>query len=219
MPLSLKKINRIYVLEDHPDTRRYLCSSIEDDPRLELIGEGASIEEAEAFVRSGVEVDAMLVDLGLPDGNGVDFIKSLQKLHKVPQIVVITAFADDKNVFSAIEAGANGYLLKEQQKGDIANSLFGVLNGESPISPSIARLLLSQYQSSKNQPAESKFTPREIEVLELTVKGFTFKEVAEMMCISINTVNSHIQNIYEKLSVNSRSQAVFEAVQLGIIKL
>ena len=212
-------INSVYVLEDHPQTLKQLCDAVEGDERLELFGSGASLAEAQVFLESNTQVDAVLADLGLPDGNGIDFIKQLQQLKNKPKVLVITAFGDDRNVISAIEAGATGYLLKERQNTDIADAICSVLAGESPISPSIARHLLKRFQSSEAEPKSIDVTAREIEVLQMIVKGFTFKEIAENMEISVNTISSHVQNIYEKMSVNSRSEAAFEAVQLGLVKL
>jgi len=212
-------INSVYVLEDHPQTLKQLCNAVEGDERLELIGRGSSLADAQLFLESDVHVDAVLADLGLPDGNGIDFIKQLQQLENKPKVLVITAFGDDHNVISAIEAGATGYLLKERQNTDIANAICSVLAGESPISPSIARHLLKRFQNHSAEPAPVDITAREIEVLQMIVKGFTFKEIAENMEISVNTISSHVQNIYEKMSVNSRSEAAFEAVQLGLVKL
>ncbi len=211
--------SRIYVLEDHPQTLKQLCEAVEADGRLELVGSGSSLADARCFLDSNTNVDAVLADLGLPDGNGIEFIKQLQKLKSKPKVLVITAFGDDHNVISAIEAGATGYLLKERQNTDIADAICSVLAGESPISPSIARHLLKRFQSPETEPETIDVTAREIEVLQMIVKGFTFKEIAEYMEISVNTISSHVQNIYEKMSVNSRSEAAFEAVQQGLVKL
>jgi DNA-binding NarL/FixJ family response regulator len=135
--------------------------------------------------------------------------------------MVITAFGDEKTVIAAIEAGASGYLLKDGSSAEVGEALLELVGGGSPISPSIARHVLRRLQRENEAPAEDapRLTEREHEILSLIAKGFSFPEIAGLLSISAHTVTTHVRHIYEKLEVSSRSSAVYEAVQLGLIRL
>jgi DNA-binding NarL/FixJ family response regulator len=165
-----------------------------------------------------------LTDLGLPDGNGLDLIRRVAAMEGNTEIMVITVFGDEKHVLSAIEAGASGYLLKDSTSDYIGDSIVQMMNGESPVSPAIARHLLKRFRSmqTKAQVTDSdspKLTPRESEILQYVAKGFSFTEVAKLINVSPHTVTHHIKNIYKKLAVCSRAEAVYEAMQLGLVRM
>jgi len=183
-------------------------------------------------------VNLVLVDLGLPDGDGISLIQDLNQLTPCPKSLVITVFGDEKHVLSAFEAGAVGYLMKEDDDDVIADWVCKVIDGQSPVSPSIAHHLLKRFRSRRRQastpgqpsitPDKSdndgvedvervRLTPREMEVLELIAKGFGYKDIAKLLGITVNTVTSHAQHIYGKLQVKSRSEAVFEAHESGLL--
>jgi DNA-binding NarL/FixJ family response regulator len=178
-----------------------------------------------ATLREGLEAihrdepDVLLVDLGLPDGNGLDLIREARVRSKAILILVITVFGDESSVVSAIEAGAQGYLLKAEAPADLRESVRQILAGGAPISPGIASHLLRRFQDQA--PSESKadlrFTPREIDVLGLMVKGLPYGEAAKVLGVSRNTVAGYVKNIYSKLEVNSRGEAVYEALSQGIV--
>jgi DNA-binding NarL/FixJ family response regulator len=209
----------VFVVEDHPVTRRQLVGAVVDDLRLDLAGSAGSLAEATRWWQQGGRAAAALVDLGLPDGNGIDFIHLVAAGAAAPAILVITAFGDEKNVVSAIEAGATGYLLKERDPAHIADLIMTVLEGGSPVSPSIARHLLKRFREPMAGRTAVALTEREEEVLRLVVKGFSYKEIADGLGLSVHTVTSHIQHIYRKLSVRSRGEAVFEAIQMGLVDI
>ena len=167
--------------------------------------------------------DVLLTDLGLPDSHGIDLIRTARIKNEQIEIMVISVFGDEKNVVSAIEAGATGYLLKDGDSEYIGDSIIDLISGGSPISPSIARHLLKRFKTSKQEKATDQTAPsltkREMEVLKAVAKGLTYIEIADLLSMSPNTVTSHIKHIYRKLEVRSRSEAVFEAVQLGLIDL
>lgn len=208
----------VFILEDHPATQNLLKSAINGDERLTVAGSARSLLEARAWWAAGGRAGAALVDLGLPDGNGVDFIREVCTLSPAPAVLVITVFGDEKNVVSAIEAGASGYLLKEREPAHIAQSICTVLDGGSPISPSIARHLLKRFREPGCAPVK-QLTDREEDVLRLVVKGFSYKEIADTLTLSVHTVTSHIRHIYRKLSVRSRGEAVYEAIQMGLVDI
>ena len=212
---------RVFVLEDHPGTRGQLLEAVRSEPRLAIAGEAATLAEASDWLSTSGDATVALVDIGLPDGNGIDFIRALAGLPSPPAVLVITAFGDEKVVVEAIEAGATGYLLKERDAAHITESILTVVEGGSPISPSIARHLLKRFREPvEEHKAEAvTLTQREEEVLRQVVKGFSYKEIAENLDLSVHTVTSHIQHIYRKLSVRSRGEAVFEAIQLGLVDI
>ena len=214
-------MKRVFVLEDHDATRRRLVASINADPRLVVAGESDCLAAARVFFAETDGVDAALVDLALPDGDGHSLIRELAISHPQVETLVITVFGDEKHVVNAIEAGATGYLLKDRDEAHVTDSICDVLDGGSPISPSIARLLLMRFREESPAPDAQRpqLTPREDEVLTMIVKGFSYREISEAMRLSVHTVTSHIQHIYRKLSVRSRGEAVFEAIQLGLVDI
>jgi DNA-binding NarL/FixJ family response regulator len=214
---------RVFVVEDHAATRGRLMAAIDSDPRLVAVGEADTIAGALLWFATHHDVDAALVDLDLPDGNGVDLIASIARSHPDVGVLVITVFGDEKHVVPAIEAGATGYLLKDRDETHVTASICEVLQGGSPISPSIARLLLNRFRTHRDVHApiagRVTLTAREEEVLTMVVKGYSYQEIASSMGLSIHTITSHIQHIYRKLAVRSRGEAVFEAIQLGLVDI
>lgn len=208
----------VFVLEDDPETRRRLSADVVAHASLCLAGSAGSLAEAGDWWNGGGRADVALVDLGLPDGNGIDFIRTITAGDDAPAVLVITALGDEKHVITAIEAGAMGYLLKERGPDHVVDSILTVLDGGSPISPSIARHLLKRFRpEGKQQDPVSTLTKREEEVLRLVIKGYSYKEIATALGLSFHTITSHVQHIYRKLSVRSRGEAVFEAIQLGLL--
>jgi DNA-binding NarL/FixJ family response regulator len=209
----------VLVVEDDAPTRARLARAIGADGRLRLAGEaGTAREGAELLGREAPDV--LLVDLGLPDGNGIELIRASRQLSADTQAMVITIFGDEKTVVEAIEAGARGYLLKDGSEEEIAAAIQELLAGGCPISPQIARHLLRRFQEA---PAPSVPAPalsdREREVLDLVVRGFTFGEIGQLLAISSHTVSTYVRRVYRKLEVRSRSEAVYEALQLGIVRV
>ena len=158
-----------------------------------------------------------LIDLGLPDGSGIDIIRLLRQANEEAEIIVATIFDDDTHLFDAMEAGATGYLLKEHSPGELAAGLEQLRAGNPPLSPSVARRLVAHFHE-RRAPAQSNLTPREQEVLKLIAKGLNRKDVAELLGLSKYTVSDYIKVIYRKLDVSSRAEATLEAERLGLIR-
>lgn len=221
--LRVMAAHRVLLVEDDAPTRRHLARAIDAHPALALVGDAASLAEARAAL--GREPpDVLLTDLGLPDGSGVELIRELRSAAPRALAMVITALGDEKTVISAIEAGASGYLLKDGSVAEIGEALLELVAGGSPISPSIARYVLRRLQRGAAEPAHPapdapKLTAREHEILSLIAKGFSFPEIAGLLAISAHTVTTHVRHIYEKLEVSSRASAVYEAVQIGLIRM
>jgi len=201
--------------------RQHFELAVKLHPGLELFGSVGSCKACRALLKN--KPDMMLVDLGLPDGNGTDLIRQLKCMHPSAEVMVVSVFAEEDKVVGAIRAGASGYLLKDMLNEDIGACIIDVLNGGSPISPSIARYILKALNTivgGENKADDSiDLTSREIEVLNLIARGYNRKEIATLLYLSKHTVVSHIRHIYEKLEVHSRNEAVFEACQQGLIKL
>jgi DNA-binding NarL/FixJ family response regulator len=183
----------------------------------------ATLAEARAALADGAP-RVLLTDLQLPDGHGVDLIRETRQRFPDIEIMVISILGDEESVMRAITVGATGYLLKDAFPTDIAATVRDLVNGYSPISASIARFIVRRTQISA-EPAPgpplntARLTPREIDILWGIAKGFSYAEIAGHLGLSRQTVPGHIKSIYRKLEVHTRGEAVFEAVQQGLIKL
>jgi DNA-binding NarL/FixJ family response regulator len=213
----------VLLVEDDAPTRERLAGIIAAHSGLDLLPTCGNLAQGmeELYVHTP---DVLLTDLGLPDGHGVELIRAARHKDVRIEIMVISVFGDEHNVINAIEAGATGYLLKDGDSRYIGESIMELVAGGSPITPSIARHLLKRFSTAPptEVPKDSttpSLTKRETDVLKAVAKGFTYTEIADVLSMSPHTVTSHIKNIYRKLEVCSRSEAVFEAVQLGLIDM
>lgn len=211
-------MQEILLIEDEPATRARLERLLAARGDARVAGVCASCSEAMAWLGEH-RPDIMLVDLGLPDGSGLDLIRHASAQHPGCDILVITVFGDAAHVVAAIEAGATGYLLKDCSLEHINEHLNYLRLGGSPLSPRVARLLIRRQAGSAASPqtgepppaaAKGQLSERELEVLTGIAKGFSYAEVAEALSISANTVRTHVRRIYDKLAVNSGSEAVYE---------
>jgi DNA-binding NarL/FixJ family response regulator len=167
--------------------------------------------------------DVLLVDLGLPDGSGLDLIRRARECSPSTLSMVITVFGDEASLVNALEAGARGYLLKSEGPSDLRESVAQLVAGGAPITPAIASFLLRRFESPPDESGahehRSTLSPRERQVLELIVRGLSNQDVANELGISRHTATSHVRSIYRKLEVRSRSAAVYEAFSRGIISV
>ncbi|QNN47353.1 response regulator transcription factor [Thermomonas brevis] len=163
--------------------------------------------------------DIALVDLGLPDGSGLDLIRALSARPSACEIVVTTIYADDHHLFPALRAGANGYLLKDQPRAKTVQALRGIANGEPPLSASIARRLLRVFsgEATDTRSEALKLSPRESETLVLIAKGYKIAEVAATLGVSAHTAHEYVKGVYRKLKVGSRAEATLEAARRGLV--
>lgn len=215
---------RTAIIEDDPTTIESIKLAIAAAPDIEIVAIARNFTMGMRLIEAG-GYDVLLCDLGLPDGSGVSLIRASATRHPSAEVLVITIFADQAKVLDSVKAGARGYLLKDEQFADCADSIRDIRNGGSPISPIIARQLLIQLQPVtvpdrlplQEGPLEERLSPREHEILNLLARGFSNPEIAGLLTISKMTVGTHVKNIYRKLEVNSRSEAVFEASSRGIM--
>lgn len=223
---------RVLVVEDEPEMRAFFVASVVRCPGLMLSASVGSVQEATTWLDArGPEVDVMLVDLGLPDGSGLEVIRHAARTHLACESLVISMFGDEDNVLASIEAGALGYIHKDASTEDIGQTILDMRHGASPISPMIARRVLAKYQADSRERAREKIsaiqettalpkllTPREHEVLDLISRGFSYIEVARLQGLSMHTVQSHIKNLYAKLAVHSKTEAVYEGTRMGLLR-
>jgi DNA-binding NarL/FixJ family response regulator len=166
--------------------------------------------------------DLALIDLGLPDGSGIEVVAALRAWQPEAQSIIVTIHDDDDHLFPALQAGACGYLLKEQAREPLAEQLRRITQGEPPLSPSIARRVLAHFAAKSSRhvrPSDAapvRLTGREEEVLLRIAKGFTLPEIGIQINLSRHTIATHVKQIYRKLNVNSRAEAALEAQRLGL---
>jgi DNA-binding NarL/FixJ family response regulator len=229
---------RVVVIEDDASTRADLSANVQRCAGADLAASFELLEPASHWFASH-SADLLLTDLALPDGHALPLIRQVKAQHPRCEVVVVSVFGDEATVYACIEAGAIGYLHKDASLADIASAIELVRSGGSPISPMIARKVLSRMQrpAALNQPstqpstqppaqlpvrgvnstAAALLTPREAEVLQLIAKGFSYAETAQHLGVSLATIQSHVRGIYGKLEVHSRGEAVFEAAARGLI--
>ncbi|MBK6742120.1 MAG: response regulator transcription factor [Hydrogenophilales bacterium] len=203
------------IVEDLPDTQAWLTRLIVSAfPDIRCLCAN-SVESALALSRRE-SFQLALVDLGLPDGDGTRVIESLNSLESPPVIVVASIFDDDRHLFPALQAGAQGYLLKDQPMDQLVANLRGILDGNPPLSPAIARRLLGFFKEPA--PGGESLTAREKEALGYLARGMKVAEMAEAMGITRHTASDHVKSVYRKLNVSSRAQATLHAVRMGLIQ-
>lgn len=208
----------VVLLEDDKDTRHFFESCVRAHARLTLSASFAALTPAQTWFESNT-ADVLLTDLALPDGHGLTLIRELARRHPECDILVVSVFGDEDTVIACVEAGAVGYIHKDSTPADVAQVIVDVRQGASPISPMIARKLLERLRRkpvARTAPA-GLLSPRESEVLELIARGYGYAEIARLQGVTMHTVQSHIKNLYGKLAVHSRSEAVFEATRMGLL--
>lgn len=214
---------QILIVEDDVTTQNWLTSVLQSMPTVQVHCR-STVAEAKSWLQLH-RPDIVLTDLGLPDGSGTEVIECAVRLHPQCEVLVISIFGDEAHVVAAIEAGASGYLLKDSSFDDLGEQLQHLREGGSPLSPQIARTLIRRHRTpASDMPATPEVRPgpgsaqaltaRELEVLTFIAKGFSYQEGADMLGVSANTVRTYVKRIYQKLSVNSRSEAVYEYNQL-----
>ncbi len=215
-----KPLVRILLLEDDTPLRERFTRILQDWPGGELVAACATLDEGLAILKKQ-DVDLLLTDLGLPDGHGTEAIRMLRRQDPNADALVISVLTDDETVLEAIEAGAVGYLLKDADSIELVEAIEEVRAGRSPISPSIARILVRRMNNAPAPGSDTgpALTPRETEILRGIAKGLTYAELAEWLNISHHTVPAHIKNIYRKLAARNRSEAVYQASRRGLIHL
>jgi DNA-binding NarL/FixJ family response regulator len=213
------------LLEDNLRMREHFMRVIERSDRLSLCFAAETLSEARAMFAErkaqGKACDVCLVDLQLPDGNGVEFVTDLQE-NPNTHAMILTVLGDKVSVLAALQAGAQGYLLKDTPSAQIEQAVISVMSGANPISPQAATHLLGLLDmepTTEPNKSEILITERERDVLTMFSRGLSYQETADVLGITINTVREYTKSIYRKLSVHSRNEAIFEALQQGWISV
>lgn len=195
---------RVMLVEDDPDFQPLLAASLRAHAGIDLLGVYASAEDFMlAFPAHTPQV--VVMDINLPGASGIDCVRQVKQNYPEIQFTMCTVFEDDERLFESLQAGAVGYILKHRAAEDISAAVLEVAGGGSPISPGIARKLVRFFQP---EPVLELLSKREKEILELLTQGFRYKEIADQLFISQETVRTHVRNLYEKLQVQSRTEAI-----------
>ena len=215
-----KKPIRTAIVEDDPASRKMIVSLLQADPNYVVVAEFAEGKAAIAALPQ-LALDIALVDIGLPDISGIEVIRNVKRVCPQCNVLVITTFGDEKTITSALEAGADGYLLKGTPLEELKRDIAALRDGGSPLSPMIARKLLNRLQTAtaeeKPDAGETALTRREHEILQMIAKGFSYAETSTICGISAATVHSHLKSVYRKLEVHSKTEAVYEARRRSLI--
>jgi len=208
----------VLIVEDDQQVRQRLVDVVKQCPQLLFLDAKPNFVEGKQALLD-LHPDILLTDLGLPDGSGIDIIKAIYHNQLDCEAMVISGFQDEHTVFQALEAGATAYILKHNQNNKITDEILAMMQGGAPISPVIARLMLKKFQhhTDLQHALPEALTERQVKILKLVSQGFSSQEIAEKLSISYYTVTTHIKNIYGKLQVNSRTEAIHEATRLGLL--
>ncbi|MDQ2786465.1 MAG: response regulator transcription factor [Chloroflexota bacterium] len=212
---------RVLIVDDHRMVRSGLRGFLEGEPGITVAGEAESGEDAIAGLPA-LTPDVVLMDLMMPGIGGIAAIDALRHAYPSLKIMALTSFADDEQVFPALEAGANGYLLKDIDPDELVAAIRAVYAGESPLDPEVAKRLVSRFQRPATAPTDTRasheaLTERECDVLRLLIQGKSNKEIAHALFIGDRTVKSHLSAIFQKLDVTDRTQAALYAVRHGLV--
>lgn len=208
---------RVMIVEDDRAIRERFARTMAAGARATLVEQAENARQAIARLAIA-QPDVLLVDLGLPDIEGIEVIRHAARVVPRCDIMVITVFADERSVLGSIEAGACGYILKDCSDAELVASVAQLRAGGAPMSPGIARMVLTRLRRQETQREAAALTAREVDVLNMLSRGYTYAEVGERLGISTHTVCSHIKNTYRKLAVHSAAAAVARAAELKVLR-
>jgi NarL family two-component system response regulator LiaR len=210
---------RVFIAEDHAIVRKGIRALLTLEPGIEVVGEASNGVEAVRRIES-LQPDVVLMDLVMPEMDGIEAIRQVIARHPEAHILVLTSFATDDKVFPAIKAGAMGYLLKDSEPREVVRAIRQVHRGESSLHPRIARKLMRELSQAGGQPPTTDpLTARELEVLRLVAQGKSNRQIASDLVITVGTVRVHVSSILSKLHLASRTQATLYALREGLASL
>ena len=210
------KIKVIYY-EDNSNLREGISFLIQSTPQLDLLATFSNADTVKTDTEE-LKPDVILMDIDMPGTNGIDAVAIVKAVSPGTQVIMLTVFDNEEKIFNAIRNGASGYLLKHTPPSEIIESIFDVNKGGSPMTANVARKVLQYFQSQpKAQKEDYNLSDRELQIVKGLVSGYSYKAIAAELFISIDTVRSHIRRIYEKLHVNSKTEAVLKAINEGLV--
>lgn len=217
-------MNKIKVLiaDDHAVVREGTRRILNQEEDIEVVSEASDGEEAVRLAKQ-YKPDVAIIDISMPKMDGIEATRQIKALYPEMVVLILSAYDDDQFVFSLLEAGAAGYLLKSVHGQELVDAIRAVYAGESVLHPSIAKKVLSKFARTPGKTVEENpeelLSKREIDVLKLVTRGLSNKEIADDLCLSIRTVQGHVGNIFNKLRVSSRTEAVVHALKKGWVTL
>jgi NarL family two-component system response regulator LiaR len=206
----------VMLVDDHAIVRQGLRTFLELQPDIEVVGEAGDGQEAVAIVRDKLP-DIILMDLVMPNMDGVDATRAVTGLSPSSKVIVLTSFSEDDKVFASIKAGAQGYLMKDIRPQDLVRAIRTVHRGEAQLDPEIARKLMQEFTNPQPAAPKHDLTDRELEVLTLIAHGKSNKEISEDLVLSEKTVKTHVSNILQKLHLSDRTQAAVYALRQKLV--
>lgn len=211
---------KVIIVEDIDEIREGLFYLINSSPGFSCTGKFSSAEDFLNYFYTAENTDesfadVILMDINLPGISGIDCIKEIKKVNDKIQVMMLTVFEDYDSIFKSLKAGASGYILKNTATTELLNAIKDIVNGGSPMSSQIARKVVLSFREDETSKAAQSLSAREQEILNYLAKGYRYKEIAALLFISVETVRTHIRNIYEKLQVNSRTEALLKAYPRG----
>ncbi len=207
---------RVLLADDHTVVRKGIRDILLEAGDLDVIAEAANGEEAITLIDQ-LRPDVAVLDIQMPKRSGIDVCRHIRSQHWPVGLLILTAYDDDPYVLAVLQAGANGYVLKTADADDLIRAVRDVYAGKSVLDPAIARKLLTQLAGQADTRSIESLTPRELDVLKLAARGYTNKAIGAQLSVSDRTVQGHLANIFGKLHVATRTEAVMRAVQLGWI--
>jgi two-component system, NarL family, response regulator LiaR len=213
---------KVLIADDHAVVREGTRRILEQEPDMQVVGEAGDGEEA-VNLATNLKPDVAIIDIAMPKLDGIEATKRIKAAWPSINVLILSAYDDDQFIFSLLEAGAAGYLLKSIRSRELIDAIRAVYSGESVLHPSIARKVLNRFVSNSGKPDGQEqsgvLSDREMEVLKLAAKGLSNQDIAEKLCLSIRTVQGHLGHIFNKLQVGSRTEAVVRALKEGWVTL
>ncbi len=213
---------KVLIADDHAILREGTRQILEQEPDISVVAEAGDGEEA-VQMAAKFKPDVAIIDIAMPRVDGIEATKQIKAQHPEISVLIFSAYDDDQFVFSLVEAGAAGYLLKSIRGRELVNAVRSVYAGESVLHPTIARKVLNRFAPTADKPQQQLLldvlTQREIEVLKLATRGLSNQDIADELCLSLRTVQAHLGHIFNKLKVSSRTEAVVHALKAGWVTL
>jgi len=213
---------RVLLAEDHVVVREGTRELIRRERDMEVVGEAGDGEEAIELVTK-LQPDVVIMDIAMPKVNGIEATRRIKELYPATAVLILTAYDNEQYIFALLEAGAAGYLLKNVRRSELIDAVRAVYAGESVLHPVVTRKVLERFRGAKGKAGEERggdiLSEREMEVLRLASKGISNKDIARELVVSVRTVQAHLGNIFNKLGVGSRTEAVLYALRRGWLSL